>query len=215
MNSPKLIYLFCFAFFAFASCQDNNKQNEADETEVIETEESEIIEEDGMENTVSDEIGDEEELSTFSMGMTRADLSDDFDDGEGPFTIFAPSNAAYDGLSEAERDQIENSEDVEQAASNIHYLVVERELPLSQLRASINDVGGTMELITMQGEKLIASLEGDKVVLKDGLGNAATIIEPDRDASNGVVHVIDGILHPQDIDRNDALQDEDDLDNEL
>ena len=196
----------------FTSCQDN-KQNET-EAETTEMMEQERMEQERMERerqerertSVSARVRDNQELSTFSMGMTRAELTDDFSEGEGPFTIFAPSNTAYEGLSREQRDQLENSEDVSQAGASTNYLVVERELTSDSLRQSIRNVGGNLELITMQGERLVATLQGEDIVLRDGSGNTATITQPDTDASNGVVHVIDNVLQPVDIDRNDFVE---------
>lgn len=204
MKNLKTEWLLYFAFllFAFTACQDNNKRQ--NETEVDDIQDTEMTEERRENNTVTGRIQDDRELSTFSGGMTRADLSDDFTEGEGPFTIFAPSNDAYDELSAEERDQLENSENIRQVGASTNYLIVERRLPEDSLRQSIHNVGGNLELITLQGEQLMATIEGDSIVLRDGRGNSATIIETDRNASNGVVHVIDRVLRPKDIDRNDA-----------
>ncbi len=205
MNKLKYSFTFFIAFIAFISCQDNNRQNETIQEEEMTLEE---VETDEIEGDVYERLSEEEDLRVFSSGMTRAGLSDDFSEGEGPFTIFAPANVAYDGLAEAERTEYQDSEDVRSNLARMYYLVVERELPAAELRQSINDVGGEMELITMQGELLIASIEGEDIVLRDGAGNTATITKPDRNASNGVVHIIDGILRPQDLDRIDFPQED-------
>lgn len=202
-----MILSFVFGLFAFVSCQDNNRQTEEVEENDYDTDLT--VESDGMDenwmdrtdNTVSDRLADEEETSTFAEGMTRAALTDDFSEGEGPFTIFAPSNVAYEKLEEEERAQFEEPE-IAGAGTNYH--IVERHLPSDSLRQSINNVGGEMELVTMQGERLVATMEGNDIVLRDGRGNTATIIDADKEAANGIVHVIDGVLRPLDITRNDA-----------
>ncbi|WP_424495009.1 fasciclin domain-containing protein [Salinimicrobium sp. GXAS 041] len=201
MKNLKYVFTFCFAIFVLTSCQDKNSKNEMVEEEGgVRMDEIETNE---VEDNVYQRLSEEEDLREFSAGMTRAGLSDDFSEGEGPFTIFAPANVAFDGLAEAEKGEYQDSDNVRANLARMYYLVVERELPAAELRQAINDVGGDMELITMQGERLIASIEGEKIVLKDGLGNTATITQPDRNASNGVVHIIDGILRPQDLDRID------------
>lgn len=192
---------FVLSMFAFASCQDNNRQKK---TEDVEMADPEITNRERMkpeDNTVSARIEDDEELSTFSTGMTRAELTDDFSQGEGPFTIFVPNNVAYERLSQEERDEFR---DPASAGAGTNYLVVERNFPSDSLRQSINNVGGDLEMITMQGERLVATLEGDSIVLKDDRGNTATIIGTDREAFNGIVHVIDRVLRPVDVTRNEA-----------
>lgn len=195
---------FVLAMFAFSSCQDNkNRQEQADDVEI---EDPMMMDRDTMamdENNISARIAEDEELSTFTTGMTRAHLTDDFSEGEGPFTIFVPTNVAYEMLSQEGRDEFM---DPESAGAGTNYLVVERHLPSDSLRQSISNVGGDLEMITMQGERLVATMEGDSVVLKDDRGNSATLIETDREASNGIVHIIDGVLRPVDVTRNEAIK---------
>lgn len=207
MKREKLILMLMVAFglFAFTACQDNNRQNQA------ESERDEMVSPTGDQDRVSQNQNDfsariegDEEISTFSMGMTRAELTDDFAEGEGPYTVFAPDNAAYDKLSQEERQRIEAS--IKSAGSSTNYLVVNRELPEDQLRESIQNVGGDLELITLQGERLIANLDGEDIVLRDGRGNTATIKRADSGESDIIVHVIDNVLQPEDIDRNDFVE---------
>lgn len=203
-----MILTFLFGFFAVVSCQDNNRQAEEPETNeydadgVVETDRMDENVMDRTGNTVSDRLAEEEETSTFTAGMTRAELRDDFSEGEGPFTIFAPTNVAYEKLQGEERAEFE---DPEMAGAGTNYHVVERYLPSDSLRQSLNDVGGEMELITMQGERIVATMQGNDIVLRDGRGNTATVTETDKEAVNGIVHVIDGVLRPLDITRNDAM----------
>lgn len=193
--------------FAFTSCQDNNRQNDTDNVELENFDNQEVMmDQNRMErnnNSVSARIQDDQELSTFSQGMTRAELDDDFREGEGPYTIFAPSNVAYDELSQEERNQFENI-DSARAGASMHYLVVKDELTSDELRQEIRKANGKYSLKTMQGEKLTASLQGDKIVLRDASGQTATITETDMDASNGTVHVIDRLLRPGDNTRSQA-----------
>lgn len=213
MKKRNYIWMLTVAFSltVFSSCQDNNRQNEADQTETEMQRDAVTDDQDQMrenrteETTVSDRVGDEAELSTFSMGMTRADLQDDLDEGEGPFTIFAPNEAAFEALSQEELELYTDATAEEEVATRMNFMIVERKMTADSLRRSINNVGGNLELITMQGERLVATMDGNDIVLKDGRGNQARIIEADKDASNGVVHVIDGVLKPIDLDRNDAI----------
>ena len=201
MKRTNLLLILSMTLAFATSCQDNNRQNQVEEPVMEETRGMDMDEMD--DDNVYTRMQEDEELSTYSMGMTRADLSDDLSEGEGPYTIFAPSDSAYEGLTQEEKDALQN-QDIQQLGANTSYLVVERELTADSLRRSITNVGGEMELITMQGEQLMASIQGDDIVLRDGHGNTATVTESDRIAANGVVHVIDKVLRPVDISRNDA-----------
>lgn len=197
--------MLSFGLSAFTSCQDNNRgQSEVEQSEETVSTTGDQDRVDQEDNDFSARFQGDEEISTFSMGMTRAELTDDFAEGEGPYTVFAPENAAYDKLTQEERERIEA--DVKSAGSSTNYLIVNRNLPEDQLRESIQNVGGNLELITLQGERLIASLEGDDIVLRDAHGNTAKIKRADTGDSDIVVHVIDNVLQPEDIDRNDFVE---------
>lgn len=205
MKREKLILMLMVAIglFAFTACQNNNRQDSGEDTEMVSpTGDQDRVSQE--QNDFSARIEGDEEITTFSMGMTRAELTDDFAEGEGPFTVFAPENAAYDKLSQEERERIEAS--VKTAGSSTNYLVVNRQLPEDQLRESITNVGGELELITMQGERLLASIQDGDIVLRDGRGNTAKIKRADSGESDIVVHVIDNVLQPVDIDRNDFVE---------
>src|SRR5690606_10653955 len=85
-----------------------------------------------------------------------------------------------------------------------HYLIIDEELTEENLRQEIETAGGTYVLTSIQGEEISVSLEGENVVLTDAAGNKATVVESNRDASNGVIHVIDGIMKPSDLTINEA-----------
>ncbi|HSI69604.1 MAG TPA: fasciclin domain-containing protein, partial [Gillisia sp.] len=63
---------------------------------------------------------------------------------------------------------------------------------------------GTYQIKTMQGENITATLDGDNIVLRDASGNEARVTETDSEASDGVVHIIDGVLWPKDPSKNEA-----------
>lgn len=203
---------FVIGFFAFTSCQDNtNRGSGTDGVDLGNYDNTEMTEEDttdvqqmNRDNSVSDRLQEEQDLSTFSEGMNRAELSDDFEEGEGPYTIFAPSNVAYDELSQEEKNQFENIEETERAGASMHYLVVEEHLSSADLREEIRNANGAYSLTTMQGEQLTASIDGNDIILKDATGSTARITETDLDAANGTVHVVDKVLRPHDNTRNDA-----------
>lgn len=200
-----MILSFTFGLAAFTSCQDNNRQAD-NEVELEAERDAQIAEQDRLQrerlerenNSVSARIEDRQELSTFSQGMNRARIDDDFRANEGPYTIFAPSNVAYEALPQQDRDQMMNEQDTLRNMASAHYLIVEDEITRDELQQQIESNNGNYTLRTMQGEELTATMENDEIVLKDGSGNTARIINTDEDASNGIVYTIDAVLRPQD-----------------
>ncbi|SFP37322.1 fasciclin domain-containing protein [Tranquillimonas alkanivorans] len=102
--------------------------------------------------------------------------------GEGPFTVFAPTDAAFEALPEGTVEGL--LEDTDQLTSILTYHVV----PGSVMSGDLSD-GMTAE--TVNGEPIEISIDGDTVMV-----NGATVTTADIEASNGVIHVIDSVLMP-------------------
>jgi uncharacterized surface protein with fasciclin (FAS1) repeats len=124
-----------------------------------------------------------EDLSTLVDALTAAELVETLQ-GEGPFTVFAPTNAAFEEVGEAQLQELLEPANREQLTDILTYHVVEGEM----MAADLED-GQT--LTTVNGDTLTVSIEGDEVRVGD-----ATVAQADVDASNGVVHVIDSVLMP-------------------
>jgi uncharacterized surface protein with fasciclin (FAS1) repeats len=121
------------------------------------------------------------------------------------YTIFAPANKAYESLPEDQRNEMMNTQNREKNVASINYLIVEQKLTQALLRQQIKDANGSFTIKTLQGENITASLDGNTIILKDAAGNQAKIIETDEGASDGVVHVIDKVLLPGDLSKNEFL----------
>ena len=117
--------------------------------------------------------------------------------GTGPFTVFAPTNAAFDKLPAGTVDKLVKPESKEVLTSILTYHVVAGKLSSKDVAAAIKAGNGKAELKTVQGGKLFASMKGKDVVLTDAKGNVAKITVVDVNQSNGVIHVIDAVLMPQ------------------
>lgn len=212
MKLKKVLIVAVLSTVAFTSCQDNNRRDgenervemdrlEADREAEMRANEQRL---DRESNSITARIEDNRELSTFSQGMNNAQVSNSYRQEEGPFTIFAPANSAYEQLDQTERDQMMDVQNRDRNNASMHYLMVEGRVTEDQLRQEIQNANGNYTLTTLQGEDLTATMEGEDIVLRDGSGNQARITQSDTDASNGVVHVIDGVLKPQDPNRNEA-----------
>ncbi len=120
------------------------------------------------------------------------------------YTIFAPSNDAYSGLTDTQRKEMMAPQNRDRNTASINYLMVQQRLDEDQLKQEIQNANGTYNIRTMQGENITATLEGDQIILRDASGNQAKIVETDTEATDGVVYVIDKILWPKDPGQNAA-----------
>ncbi|WP_120077766.1 fasciclin domain-containing protein [Aurantiacibacter odishensis] len=135
------------------------------------------------------------DFSTLVSAVTAAELGETLS-GDGPFTVFAPTNAAFDALPDGTVEML-TTEDTEQLGSILTYHVVPSEVMAADLTAAIESAGeGGYTIETVNGGTLTAMLDGGNVMLQDAQGNTATVTSTDVDASNGVIHVIDTVLMP-------------------
>ncbi|MFB0614185.1 fasciclin domain-containing protein [Aurantiacibacter poecillastricola] len=135
------------------------------------------------------------DFSTLVSAVTAADLGETLS-GDGPYTVFAPTNEAFDALPEGTLESL-TTEDTEQLGNILTYHVVPSEVMAADLTAAIESAGeGGYTIETVNGGTLTAMMEGGNVVLQDAQGNTATVTSTDVDASNGVIHVIDTVLMP-------------------
>ena len=116
--------------------------------------------------------------------------------GEGPFTVFAPVNAAFEALPEGTVEGLLAPEAKDQLTAVLTYHVIAGDIRSGDLVQMINDNGGEYSAATVQGGELTFSLDGDMVKITDANGGMATVTIADVDQSNGVIHVIDAVLLP-------------------
>jgi uncharacterized surface protein with fasciclin (FAS1) repeats len=116
---------------------------------------------------------------------------------KGPFTVFAPTNAAFDKLPKGTVEMLLKPESGSTLKTVLTYHVVAGQMDATMLLQKAKANGGTVELSTVSGGKLWAVLNGDKLTLRDEKKAAAQITIPDVYQSNGVIHVIDAVLMPR------------------
>ena len=135
------------------------------------------------------------EASTLVAAITAAGLGETLS-GAGPFTVFAPSNAAFAKVDKATLDGLMKPENKEKLASLLKYHVVAGNVKSGDLAKLIADGKGTATVKTLNGGSLKAMMDGDKIVLTDAKGGKSTVTAPDMVASNGTVHVVDTVVMP-------------------
>jgi uncharacterized surface protein with fasciclin (FAS1) repeats len=117
--------------------------------------------------------------------------------GKGPFTVFAPTNAAFDKLPKGTLETLLKPESKAMLAGILTYHVVAGDISAATLTELIKKGKGTAKVKTVNGQELKASVKNGKVIIEDAKGGKATVIAADLKASNGVVHVTDAVSLPK------------------
>ncbi|MBK6482064.1 MAG: fasciclin domain-containing protein [Chitinophagaceae bacterium] len=134
--------------------------------------------------------------TTLVAALKAADLVETLK-GAGPFTVFAPTNEAFDKLPKGTVETLLKPENKSKLAGILTYHVVAGNLDAAAVTEAIRKGKGKVELTTVAGVKLTATIVDGKVILKDEKGGKATVTATDLKASNGVIHVIDNVLMPK------------------
>jgi uncharacterized surface protein with fasciclin (FAS1) repeats len=116
--------------------------------------------------------------------------------GAGPFTVFAPTNAAFGKLPAGTVETLVKPENKATLTKILTYHVVPAKMSAADVVAAIKKGGGKAVLTTVQGGKLTATMMGKTVMLTDAKGGMSHVTIADVNQSNGVIHVIDTVLMP-------------------
>ena len=116
--------------------------------------------------------------------------------GPGPFTVFAPTNAAFAKLPAGTVETLVKPENKATLTKILTYHVVSGSMDSKAIAAAIKKGHGTATLTTVQGEPLTAKMMGKKLMLTDAKGGIATVTIANVYQSNGVIHVVDTVLMP-------------------
>ena len=116
--------------------------------------------------------------------------------GAGPFTVFAPVNAAFDRLPAGTVQTLLRPENKAMLQSVLTYHVVPGKMTAANLMSAIRAGGGSARLTTAQGGTLTARMSGRNIVLTDAKGGTSTVIQGDVMQSNGVIHVTNAVSLP-------------------
>jgi len=117
--------------------------------------------------------------------------------GAGPFTVFAPTNDAFENLPDGTVETLLKPENKDQLTQVLTYHVVPGKLDYAALAKAIKAGKGKASLKTVQGGTLTAMMNGRNIAVADAAGNVANVTITDVSQSNGVIHVIDKVVLPQ------------------
>ncbi len=133
--------------------------------------------------------------TTLVAAVQAADMVETLS-GEGPFTVFAPTNEAFAKISDESLQSLLLPENQAQLQKILGCHVVAADAMSGAIKGMIDDDNGTHPVATVGGCTLQATYEGDAITLTDENGRSANVTIADVDQSNGVIHVIDTVLLP-------------------
>jgi len=195
MKLLKTLSAFAIAGLLFASCAETKK-------EVVETPETEEIAQVAEAEVVQDTptivgvAAGNDAFSTLVAAVKAADLVDALN-GEGPLTVFAPTNDAFAKLPEGTIPSLLKPENKSTLAGILTYHVVAGKFEAAAVIDAIKTNDGKFTVDTLNGGQITLSLDGGNVVLTDANGGTATVVIADVAASNGVIHAIDSVVMPK------------------
>ena len=193
------------------ACKNEKKDDiQLEGNTTVEGEISEVSNADGMNDAAMKEKMDEEteaaransiaglaqvnaDLSSLTMVLQSAQL-DTMLMKPGSYTVFAPSNHAFEKLPEKTRQELMLPENKAELTSVLQYHVAPGRITSDKLDMAIKNGGGEYTFKTVNGDELTAMKNGDQIVIKDGRGKKAQVIKGNVEASNGIVYIIDDVL---------------------
>ncbi len=143
-----------------------------------------------MTNTASSE-----NHQTLLAGMRAADLEDILSYA-GPFTVFAPSDSAFEKLTGNVIADLFLPDNKQELQALMTYHIIAGNFSASKILKAMCRGNGKATFTTVQGDELTATMDGVDIILTDQTGNSAKIIVADANQSNGVIHQIDTVISP-------------------
>lgn len=147
-------------------------------------------------STIAANLAASPDHKSLAAAVTQAGLAETLTSA-GPFTVFAPTDAAFVQVPPVTRDGWMRPAQKDVLAGVLKYHIVPGRLSAADLTAKIAEGGGKAALKTADGQDLTATKSGDAILLTSASGNKATVTQADVGQANGVVHVIDAVLVPK------------------
>ena len=146
--------------------------------------------------TIVDVAVGNKDFTTLVTALKAADLVGALQ-GEGPFTVFAPTNDAFAKIDAKTLSSLLEAGNKEALTNILTYHVVSGKLAASDVVAALKKGGGMVELKALNGQVITVTQKDDKIWLKDSNGDFSEIIATDVMGSNGVIHVIGTVVMPK------------------
>ena len=178
--------------FATTSCKTSKTEEPKEETVAMVADVVETVQTPNIVGVAASN----ENFTTLVAAVKAAGLVETLSSA-GPFTVFAPTNAAFAKLPEGTVATLLQPENKATLTSILTYHVVSGKFDAAAVVEAIKANNGAFTITTVQGGKLVASLMEGNVLLKDEKGNMSTVVIADVAASNGVIHAIDSVVMPK------------------
>lgn len=190
----RVFYLFGL-MLVLISCKKEVKDSPQETVTIPIPEKKELtVDEKAQVNSVLSKAMVTRELKTFVSTLVTTGLTEMLYQQKGPFTLFAPSDAAFGNINKTRMEFLLNPKNKTELSKVISSHVVEGKLDTSTLVQNIKNGNGSYKIITLSGATYTASRDATAIVITDVKGVKATIGKSDITGSNGVLHVIDEVL---------------------
>jgi uncharacterized surface protein with fasciclin (FAS1) repeats len=201
MKILKTITTFAVAGLLFASCAETKKdavdsKDVADNSEIVAVAEAMVVNTVQETPTIVGVAAANENFTTLVAAVKAAGLVDALN-GDGPLTVFAPTNTAFAKLPEGTVATLLKAENKTTLAGILTYHVVSGKFEAAAVIDAIKANKGEFTVDTLNGGQITLSLDGGNVILTDANGGTATVVIADVAASNGVIHAIDSVVMPK------------------
>lgn len=185
MKFKNLTLLLLITFTSISNYANTRSSNPIDDQKKEKTE-----------KTIVGVAASNENFSTLVAAVKAANLVDVLN-GDGPFTVFAPTNNAFNKLPEGTVYSLLKPENKKLLTTVLTYHVVAGKFDAKAVVKTIKANNGKFVIKTVQGNSLTAMMKGEDVLLKDAKGNISRVVVTDVEASNGIIHAIDTVIMPE------------------
>jgi len=192
MKKLKTLGALAITGLLLASCGQKKKEVKNSPNEEI----AEVVVEEKVAPNIVEVAAGNDNFTTLVAAVKAADLVETLS-GEGPFTVFAPTNDAFAKLPDGTVETLLKPENKIALTSILTYHVVSGKYEAAAVIEAINGNDGSFTVTTVQGNDIVLSLVDGKVTLTDAKGGASTVIMADVSASNGVIHALDTVVMPE------------------
>ncbi len=182
--------------FMAISCAQEKKDSKAMDQSAAES--TKMMASDATEEPAPTIVGvaaSNDSFSTLVAAVKAADLVGTLS-SDGPFTVFAPTNEAFASLPDGTVESLLQPENKADLTAILTYHVVAGSYDAAAVVEAINSNNGAFPVTTVNGGRITLSLSDGNVLLTDAQGGTATVIIPDVEASNGLIHAIDAVVMP-------------------
>lgn len=193
MKILKTLSFLALSGLLVVSCGEKKKEVKEDVMEEAVQAEEAVMEE--VAPNIVEVAAGNDNFSTLVAAVTAAELAETLS-GDGPFTVFAPTNDAFAKLPAGTVDTLLLPESNDALTGILTYHVVSGKYEAAAVIEAINSNDGTFTVTTVQGGSIDLSLKDGKVMLTDAKGNTSIVVMADVAASNGVIHAVDTVVMP-------------------